>query len=136
MCERNRVKGLAMGRVGFGFMQTTITTHRCSTNVARCGSRSHGPRGTTNGSSPNSHPSHAYLTQSFAHPAKPSNPVDGIECVGRLHPRQTLAINAATHSSHTFLTLTYDPARFTATDITQLTQLFSQQIAQARQELS
>src|ERR1041385_1318848 len=56
-----------MEQVAFAYTATTITTHRCSTNVARCGSRSHGPRGTANGSSPNSHTSHAYLTQSFAH---------------------------------------------------------------------
>src|SRR5262249_27538331 len=62
--------------------------------------------------------------------------VERIECVGLLHPRQNLAINAATHSGHTWLTLTYDPALLTTADIKQLTQLFSQQIAQARQELS
>ena len=77
---------------------------------------------------------HASL--SLANAAEAFKHVERIECVGLLHPRQNLAINAATHSSHTFLTLTYDPARFTATDITQLTQLFSHQIAQARQELS
>src|SRR6185369_13323699 len=62
--------------------------------------------------------------------------VERIECVGLLHSRQHLAINAATHSGHTWLTLTYDPALLTSTDIAQLTQLFSQQIAKARRELS
>ena len=62
--------------------------------------------------------------------------VERIECVGLLHQRQNLALNAVTHSGHTWLTLTYDPARLTSTDIKQLTQLFSQQIAQARRELS
>jgi hypothetical protein len=62
--------------------------------------------------------------------------VERIECVGLLHSRQNLAINAATHSGHTWLTLTYDPALLTSADIKRLTQLFSQQIAQARRELS
>jgi hypothetical protein len=59
-----------------------------------------------------------------------------MECVGLLHTRQNLAINAATHCGHTWLTLTYDPAQLTGTDAKQLTQLFSDQIAQARRELS
>jgi len=62
--------------------------------------------------------------------------VEGIECVGLLHPRQNLAINAATHAGHTSVTLTYDPAQLTADDMNQLTQLYSKQIAQARRELS
>jgi len=61
--------------------------------------------------------------------------VERIECVGLLHPRQNLAINAATHSGHTWLTFTYDPAQLTTDDVQQLTQLYSEQIAQARQEL-
>jgi hypothetical protein len=62
--------------------------------------------------------------------------VNRIECVGLLHTRQNLAINAATHFGYTWLTLTYDPAMLTTTDAQQLTQLFSEQIAQARRELS
>src|SRR5689334_9845831 len=62
--------------------------------------------------------------------------VERIECVGLLHPRQNLAINAATHSGQTSLTLTYDPALLTTADAAQLTQLFSEQIVQARRELS
>jgi hypothetical protein len=62
--------------------------------------------------------------------------VERIECVGLLHPRQNLAVNAATHSGHTWLTLTYDPAQLTVADVKQLTQIFSQQIALARRELS
>jgi len=62
--------------------------------------------------------------------------VDRIECVGLLHTRQNLAINAATHSGHTWLTFTYDPALLTKTDVKQLTRLFAEQIAQARRELS
>jgi hypothetical protein len=61
--------------------------------------------------------------------------VERIECVGLLHPRQNLAINAATHAGHTWVTLTYDPVQLTADDIKQLTQLYSNQIAQARREL-
>ncbi len=62
--------------------------------------------------------------------------VDRIECVGLLHARQNLAINAATHSGQTWLTLTYDPAQLTATDTEQLTRLFSNQLAEARRKLS
>jgi hypothetical protein len=61
--------------------------------------------------------------------------VERIESVGLLHTRQNLAINAATHSGQTWLTLTYDPALLTADDVKQLTKLYSQQIAQARREL-
>ena len=61
--------------------------------------------------------------------------VERIECVGLLHPRQNLAINAATHLGNTWLTLTYDPAQLTTDDINQLTQLYSEQIARAREEL-
>lgn len=77
---------------------------------------------------------HANL--SIGNASKAFRHVERIECVGLLHSRQSLAINAATHSGHTWLTLTYDPALLTSTDIAQLTQLFSQQIAQARRELS
>jgi hypothetical protein len=58
-----------------------------------------------------------------------------IECVGLLHSRQNLAINAATHLGQTWLTLTYDPALLTSADVKQLTQLFSEQIHAARREL-
>jgi hypothetical protein len=62
--------------------------------------------------------------------------VERIECVGLLHTRQNLAINTATHSGLTYLTLTYDPAVLIAADAKQLAQLFSEQIARARRELS
>ncbi|HEX3251989.1 MAG TPA: hypothetical protein VHS05_21310, partial [Pyrinomonadaceae bacterium] len=62
--------------------------------------------------------------------------VERIECVGLLHARQRLAINAATHLGHTYLTLTYDPALLTAADVERLAQLFSEQIHVARRELS
>jgi hypothetical protein len=62
--------------------------------------------------------------------------VNRIECVGLLHPRQNLAINGATHHGHTSLTLTYDPALLTTDDIHELSRLYEEQIALARQELS
>jgi hypothetical protein len=58
-----------------------------------------------------------------------------IECVGLLHPRQNLAINAATNNSQTWLTLTYDAQLFSAADVHELAQMYEQQIARARQEL-
>ena len=61
--------------------------------------------------------------------------VERIESVGLLHTRQNLAINAATHHGQTWITFTYDPAQLSADDIKQLTQLYSQQITQARGEL-
>ena len=62
--------------------------------------------------------------------------VERIECVGLLHPRQSLAVNGATHHGHTWLTLTYDPALLSIDDINELSSLYKEQIALARQELS
>lgn len=61
--------------------------------------------------------------------------VERIESVGLLHPRQNLAINAATHHGHTWLTLTYDPALLTTDDVRELTRLYEQQIALAYENL-
>jgi hypothetical protein len=61
--------------------------------------------------------------------------VERIECIGLLHARQSLAINAATHLGHTWLTLTYDRAVLTAADAKQLAQLFSEQIKRAGRTL-
>ena len=61
--------------------------------------------------------------------------VERIECVGLLHPRQSLAINAATYEGHTWLSLTYDPALLTIDDVTELSTLYENQLALARQEL-
>ena len=61
--------------------------------------------------------------------------VDGIECVGLLHTRQSLAINAATHHGQTWLTLTYDPRLLSAEEVQQLGQMYEQQIALVRNEL-
>ena len=61
--------------------------------------------------------------------------VERIECVGLLHPRQRLALNAATHAGQTWASITYDPQLFSPADAQQLAQLYEQQIAQARKEL-
>jgi hypothetical protein len=61
--------------------------------------------------------------------------VERIESVGLLHPRQNLAINAATHHGHTWLTLTYDPALLATDDVRELSRLYEQQIALAYESL-
>jgi len=61
--------------------------------------------------------------------------VEKIECVGLLHPRQNLAINAATHGGQTCLTLTYDRRQWDVDDVRQLAEMYEQQIAVAQQEL-
>jgi len=62
--------------------------------------------------------------------------VERIECVGLLHTRQKLAVNAATHCGHTWLTFTYDPHLFDAEDIQQMAHIYERQIAVAREQLS
>lgn len=61
--------------------------------------------------------------------------VNRIESVGLLHPRQNLALNAATHHGYTWLTLTYDPALLTTGDVRELSELYEQQIALAYESL-
>lgn len=61
--------------------------------------------------------------------------VDQIECVGLLHARQSVAVNAATHHGQTWLTLTYDPQLLNADEAQELGQMYEQQIALARDEL-
>ena len=61
--------------------------------------------------------------------------VERIECVGLLHPRQTVAVNAATHGVQTWLSITYDPQLFHAAESQQLARIYEQQIALARQAL-
>jgi hypothetical protein len=61
--------------------------------------------------------------------------VEKIECVGLLHPRQSMAINAATHTGHTWLTFTYDPKSLSTDEVRQLTERFEKEIAVARSEL-
>ena len=61
--------------------------------------------------------------------------VNGIECVGLLHTRQNLAINAATHLGQTWMTFTYDAGQLRATDVDELVGIYKQQIVLAREEL-
>jgi hypothetical protein len=61
--------------------------------------------------------------------------VERIECVGLLHTRQNLAINAATHAGITSMTFTYDRRLLTANDVQQLAEMYQQQICCARREL-
>ena len=61
--------------------------------------------------------------------------VDRIECIGLLHPRQSLAINAATHHGQTWMTFTYDAGLLRAADTDELVAMYQQQIALAREEL-
>lgn len=61
--------------------------------------------------------------------------VERIECVGLLHPRQNLAINAATHREQTWVTFTYDTGLLRATDVDELVAIYKDQLALAREEL-
>jgi len=61
--------------------------------------------------------------------------VDRIECVGLLHERQSVAMNAATHHGQTWLTITYDPQLLKRDEAQQLGEMYEQQIAHARDEL-
>jgi hypothetical protein len=61
--------------------------------------------------------------------------VGRIECVGLLHPRQSVAVNAATHGGQTWLSVTYDRQLFGVSEAQQFAQIFEQQIAHAREEL-
>ena len=62
--------------------------------------------------------------------------VERIECVGLMHSRQKLAINAATHCGHTWLTFTYDPQLFDAADLQQMARMYEAHINVAREQLS
>lgn len=61
--------------------------------------------------------------------------VERIECVGLLHSRQSVAINAATHRNDTRLTFTYDEQLFSGSEARQLAQMYEQQIASAQEAL-
>ena len=61
--------------------------------------------------------------------------VERIECVGLLHPRQSVAVNAATHGGETWLTLTYDPQLLSAAEAQQLAEMYERQIELVRKEL-
>ena len=62
--------------------------------------------------------------------------VTRIECVGLLHTRQRLAINAATHNGQTWLTFTYDPELLDADHALELSRMYERQIELARKELA
>lgn len=62
--------------------------------------------------------------------------VTRIQCVGLLHARQRLAINAATHQGQTWLTFTYDPALLDEADVRELARMYEEQVAIARKELA
>ena len=62
--------------------------------------------------------------------------VDRIECVGLLHPRQNLAINAATHQQQTWMTFTYDGGMLRASDADELLEIYKRQLVIGEQELS
>jgi hypothetical protein len=61
--------------------------------------------------------------------------VDRIECVGLMHPRQSLAINGATHRDQTWMTFTHDAGLLRTTDIDEIVGIYNRQIARAREEL-
>ena len=68
------------------------------------------------------------FSQSIAGAARRVQNVERIECVGLLHPRQSVAINGATHQGKTWLTFTYDTGLLRTTDEEELIRLFEQQI--------
>ena len=59
-----------------------------------------------------------------------------IECIGVLHPRQSVAINGTTHRGQTVLTFTYDSGSISDAEASQLSRSYGQQIALAREDLS
>lgn len=59
-----------------------------------------------------------------------------VEGIGQLHSRHSLAINAVTYNGQTWLTFTYDPGLLSCGDVHRLQEIYQDQIAQARQELS
>jgi hypothetical protein len=61
--------------------------------------------------------------------------VNRIECVGLLHPRHGLAINAATHLGQTWMTFTYDDGLLGNQDAEELVKIYCRQIELARKEL-
>ena len=50
--------------------------------------------------------------------------VERIECVGLLHPRQSIAINGATHRGQTWMTFTYDTGLLRASDVEELAGMY------------
>ncbi len=62
--------------------------------------------------------------------------VEKIQCVGLLHPRQSVAINGATHRGQTWLTFTYDPGLMSSDEAQELAEMYQQQVSLAQKELS
>ncbi len=54
-----------------------------------------------------------------------------IECVGLLHARQNIAINAATHCGTTWMTFTYDTGLLRESDVEELAQMYKSKISDA-----
>jgi hypothetical protein len=77
----------------------------------------------------------SHAGSSIANAGEAFKHVDRIECVGLLHARQSVAINAATHHGQTWLTFTFDPRLLSAEEVQQLGQMYGQQMAVARDEL-
>lgn len=67
-------------------------------------------------------------SEAFKHVAR-------IECIGLLHPRQSLAINGATHRGQTWLTFTYDAGLMRTADAEELAGMYEHQLELARAEL-
>jgi hypothetical protein len=61
--------------------------------------------------------------------------VDGIECIGLCHPRQSLAINGVTHQDKTRLTFTFDQGLYDRTQINQIAEIFLDQLQRFREEV-
>jgi hypothetical protein len=61
--------------------------------------------------------------------------VEGIECIGLLHPRQSLAINGATHRGQTWMTFTYDTGLLSPAGAEELVRMYEHQVELARAEL-
>lgn len=62
--------------------------------------------------------------------------VERIECIGQLHTRHPVAINGVTHRGRTWLTFTYDPHLLSPENIECLVEMYQEQVALARRELS
>jgi hypothetical protein len=62
--------------------------------------------------------------------------VEKIECIGQMHARYCVAINGITHQDETWLTFTYDPYLLTSGDIERLVEMYRDEIALAKRELT
>ena len=62
--------------------------------------------------------------------------VEKIECIGQLHKRHALAMNAVTHSGRTWLTFTFDPGQLTSDSIAQIANLYRRHLALAERKFA